>query len=69
VIASMLDAGRNLGVPTVAEGIERQAELDILLGLGCDLGQGYLLGPPLDMAGTAELLRSAGHPHRDPARG
>jgi EAL domain-containing protein (putative c-di-GMP-specific phosphodiesterase class I) len=30
----------------VAEGIERSGELAVLLGLGVDAGQGYLLGRP-----------------------
>jgi len=30
----------------IAEGIERQEELDTLLELGVDFGQGYLLGRP-----------------------
>jgi EAL domain-containing protein (putative c-di-GMP-specific phosphodiesterase class I) len=30
----------------IAEGIERQGELDTLIELGVDYGQGYLLGRP-----------------------
>jgi EAL domain-containing protein (putative c-di-GMP-specific phosphodiesterase class I) len=35
-----------IGSTIIAEGIERQAELETLLELGIELGQGYLLGRP-----------------------
>jgi EAL domain-containing protein (putative c-di-GMP-specific phosphodiesterase class I) len=37
---------RSLGARVVAEGIETMAELDTLMHLGADYGQGYLLGRP-----------------------
>jgi EAL domain-containing protein (putative c-di-GMP-specific phosphodiesterase class I) len=35
-----------IGATMIAEGIETQAELDILTALGVTMGQGYLLGRP-----------------------
>ncbi len=35
-----------IGAPIIAEGIETQAELDVLTALGVQMGQGYLLGRP-----------------------
>jgi EAL domain-containing protein (putative c-di-GMP-specific phosphodiesterase class I) len=32
----------------VAEGVERQDQLDALADLKCDMGQGFYLGRPLD---------------------
>ena len=46
-----------LDVVSVAEGIERPAQLAALRALGCDLGQGYLLSPPLE---AHELGRRCG---------
>jgi len=43
---SLVSFGRDTGCVIVAEGIERQAELDTLVELGVDWGQGYLLGRP-----------------------
>jgi EAL domain-containing protein (putative c-di-GMP-specific phosphodiesterase class I) len=34
-------------VQVVAQGIERGDQRDALAALGCELGQGYLLGRPL----------------------
>lgn len=46
IIRSMSALCRDLGIMVVAEGIERAAERDVLVDLGCDLLQGYLLGRP-----------------------
>ena len=34
------------GLEAIVEGIETQSQLDLLIGLGCRYGQGYLLGRP-----------------------
>ncbi len=43
----MISLARKLGHVTVAEGVETEAQLLELLRLGCDLGQGYLVGKPI----------------------
>ena len=45
-VRAIIDLAHNLNLPVVAEGIETQAQLDTIVGMGCDLAQGYLLGPP-----------------------
>jgi len=52
-VQGVLSLARTLGIETVGEGIETQAQHDTLLQLGCDYGQGYLLGRPAPMATTA----------------
>ncbi|RYE84278.1 MAG: EAL domain-containing protein, partial [Myxococcales bacterium] len=46
VVASMCSLARDLGMTTVAEGIETEAELARVSMLGVELIQGYLLGKP-----------------------
>jgi len=46
-ILSMAEA---LGLDTVAEGIEGDAQRDTLLGIGCLTGQGYCFGKPMPVA-------------------
>jgi EAL domain-containing protein (putative c-di-GMP-specific phosphodiesterase class I) len=48
----------------VAEGIERPDQRGLLVSLGCDLGQGYLLSRPLDAATAGELLAADRSEHR-----
>ncbi len=45
-VASISQVCRELGMQVVTEGVETPAERDTLLGLGCDLLQGYLYGRP-----------------------
>jgi EAL domain-containing protein (putative c-di-GMP-specific phosphodiesterase class I) len=47
-----------LEIRVVAEGIEREDQLVALRELGCELGQGYLLGRPVEQA-AAGLPRAA----------
>jgi diguanylate cyclase (GGDEF)-like protein len=51
----VVSLGDTLGLRTVAEGIERPEQLDALRELGCALGQGYLLSPPLSPDAFAAL--------------
>ena len=42
----ILELGRTLGMQVVAEGIETADQLALLQSLGCEYGQGFLLGRP-----------------------
>ncbi|MGG7578276.1 putative bifunctional diguanylate cyclase/phosphodiesterase [Rhizobium sp. Nf11,1] len=46
VIKAIIALGAGLGVTITAEGIEEESQLQRLQDLGCDIGQGYLLGRP-----------------------
>jgi EAL domain-containing protein (putative c-di-GMP-specific phosphodiesterase class I) len=47
LLHTMVQLGRSMGLETVAEGIEQEAELRVLQAEGCTTGQGYLLGKPM----------------------
>ncbi|GAB7190738.1 hypothetical protein NUM3379_14450 [Kineococcus sp. NUM-3379] len=47
IVRSVIDLGHNLGMHVVAEGVETPGALRFLRDLGCDLGQGFLLGRPV----------------------
>ena len=49
IVEQIIDLAHNLGLTTVAEGIEENEQLDILKKLDCDYGQGYLLDKPLEL--------------------
>ena len=46
LVTSVTSMCRDLGILVVAEGIETDAEKTTLIELGCDLLQGFLIGPP-----------------------
>ena len=47
IARSVLALGRDLGLTTVAEGVESRDGWELLSLLGCDLAQGFLVCPPL----------------------
>ena len=55
IIQAIIGLGRALSLTVTAEGVESQAQLDILQRYGCEEAQGYFLDRPLQPA----LLRSA----------
>lgn len=65
IVDTIITLGGVLGVETVAEGIERSAQLEQLRALGCGYGQGSLFCRP----GTAESIEAYLHGfERDRAR-
>jgi diguanylate cyclase (GGDEF)-like protein len=61
MVEAMLRLAHDLGLDVVAEGIETDEQMERLSRLGCDYGQGYLIGPPV----TAQQVVAAlgGHSH------
>ena len=47
IVSAFLELARGLGMTTLAEGIETEAELSFLTERGCQLGQGYLFSRPV----------------------
>lgn len=58
IVGSMVALAHELRMRVVAEGVESQAQLDILARMGCDEVQGYLLARPMEASGFADLLSS-----------
>jgi EAL domain-containing protein (putative c-di-GMP-specific phosphodiesterase class I) len=46
LVTAAIAMGHGLGLTVVAEGVETQLQATQLVGMGCDLLQGYLLGKP-----------------------
>lgn len=47
ILESSLDMAKKLKITSVAEGVETQADWDLLRELGCDLAQGYFIARPM----------------------
>jgi EAL domain-containing protein (putative c-di-GMP-specific phosphodiesterase class I) len=56
IARSVLALGRDLGLVTVAEGVESREGWDLLASLGCDLAQGFIVCPPLTSRQFREWL-------------
>ncbi len=48
MVEHTIAVAHQLGLKTVAEGVETRTECDLLVSLGCDRIQGYLIGKPLE---------------------
>lgn len=62
VVQSIVELARKLGKATVAEGVETDEQRALLTQMGCDIGQGYLIGKPMAADEIIALLatRKAG---------
>ena len=58
IVKAVIDMASALNMAVVAEGIETQYQLDVLKDLGCEYGQGYLFGRPLNAVDTEQLLKT-----------
>jgi diguanylate cyclase (GGDEF)-like protein len=56
IARTVLTLGRDLGITTVAEGVESSDGWDMLSDLGCDLAQGFLVCPPLSASQFSQWL-------------
>jgi diguanylate cyclase (GGDEF)-like protein/PAS domain S-box-containing protein len=60
IVQAIIGLAHNLGMEVVAEGVETEAQLDVLRNLGCEYLQGFLLGRPVPADRAAALLGPAG---------
>lgn len=57
VVEAVLALGRGLGIGVIAEGIETEAQAARLAALGCETGQGWLLGRPMPAEQARALIQ------------
>ena len=56
IVAAVIGLGQSLKLTTVAEGIENETQADILRWLGCDVGQGWIYGPPVAARDLTKII-------------
>jgi diguanylate cyclase (GGDEF)-like protein len=59
IVAATIDMARALGMTVVAEGVEREEQLEVLRRLGCDYAQGFLFAQPEAPDAVLTRLRTA----------
>jgi EAL domain-containing protein (putative c-di-GMP-specific phosphodiesterase class I) len=58
IVEGSVEIAHGLGATVVAEGVETASEWDFVVRAGCDIAQGYLIGPPVPGNELAALVQS-----------
>jgi diguanylate cyclase (GGDEF)-like protein/PAS domain S-box-containing protein len=58
IVRTVVALATSLGKQVIAEGIETEAQADLLRSLGCGFGQGYLFSKPMAAEKATEYLRA-----------
>jgi EAL domain-containing protein (putative c-di-GMP-specific phosphodiesterase class I) len=56
MVEALIKMAHTLGIQVCAQGIETPEQLQTLIRLGCDMGQGLLLGQPLGAEQAVALV-------------
>jgi len=59
LVRTIVSLARSLNLKVTAEGVETAAQLELLQGLGCEFGQGFLFAQPLNAAEVVRFLLEA----------
>ncbi len=57
IVKTIINLSKSLGLGVVAEGVERESQLDLLQSLKCDSVQGFYFSKPVDKNAAAELIK------------
>jgi diguanylate cyclase (GGDEF)-like protein/PAS domain S-box-containing protein len=59
LVEVIIRIAKTLGLTVIAEGIESEVQRELLISLGCEFGQGYLLEQPVGAGEAEDLIRAA----------
>lgn len=57
LIKFIIELGHLIGCKIMAEGVEEEYQLDVLLSLGCDYIQGFIWGLPVSISDAREIVK------------
>lgn len=63
IVESTISLAQRLGIRFVAEGVEKDDQLGVLLNMGCRFFQGFLFSKPLPVEACEALLETSARPH------
>ncbi|MCS7171647.1 MAG: EAL domain-containing protein, partial [Aquificaceae bacterium] len=58
IVKNLIKIASDLGIETLAEGVEKREELELLQEMGCTYVQGYFLGKPMPEEDALKLVES-----------
>jgi diguanylate cyclase (GGDEF)-like protein len=56
IVRAIIDMSHNLGLQVIAEGVETEEQMKLLIEMGCDIIQGYYFCKPLDEKSLRQFL-------------
>ena len=68
VVETILSLAHGFGMEVVAEGVETLDQLQRLVGMGCEFGQGFYFARPVKAKEAGEFLEGAPAPECKPAK-
>lgn len=63
IASSIISLAKNMGIGVIAEGVETEAQLQLLKQLQCDQAQGFYLGLPMQVSEMQTLLENITRNH------
>ena len=57
ITGTIIDMARHLRFTTIAEGVDKPEQLQLLLEMGCDMVQGFLFAPPLPQLALLKMIQ------------
>ncbi|MBC7197394.1 MAG: EAL domain-containing protein [Deferribacterales bacterium] len=57
IVKTIIELSNNLGIQTIAEGVETKEQVDLLSELGCKYLQGYYFAKPMPLEDALELFK------------
>jgi diguanylate cyclase (GGDEF)-like protein len=57
IVSAIVALGHGLNLEAIAEGVETEAQLNLLRSLNCDIAQGYFLSRPLPVNEATKILK------------
>lgn len=58
VVQKIIELAHDLGIKTVAEGVESLCQKELLIEMGCDFAQGYFFSKPLSQKDFLEIVKT-----------
>jgi len=58
IVATIIELAHKLGRKVTAEGIETRQQAEVLRRMGCEFGQGYLFGRPMQLTQMSQAKDS-----------